>query len=498
MIESQSGEVVRKMALVVILIVYILCAVNSRGFYHPDEHYQIIEFAGLKMGWNTGYDLPWEYDYQIRPTIQPWLAWLLFKGCVFFQIRDHFVLSALLRILTALFSIFAIIYFIRCFKSTVKTEYHFAFIFFSFCLWFFPAINVRFSSETWGGLFLLIAVGGIQLNRKGAYHLLLIGLLLGASFEFRFQMALAILGIILWLVFIRKLSCEKLCWVLLGGLVVLIFGVVMDSFFYGHFVFTPYNYFKINIINHVASSFGTAPWYAYITSILYAPTLLLGLPILLAIILLLIYECKNIILWIILPFIVIHSLIPHKELRFLFPLINFIPLLLVYAYQLIGSKIKQNDVVKVLSSSLLFAFLVVNLGGLFMMMFKPAGDGRINMAYYIHKKYDGANLLRIYCPKNENPYVVGVGKGLKANFYFQDNFVLGDLANDDFLRSDSNRIVLVYKGDYKEREKLKHNHFKLKKSAMPEWIIKMNYFYQVFNENSVLLLYEQGYKNETD
>ena len=32
------------------LVVYLTCAVFSSGFYYPDEHFQILEFAKWKMG----------------------------------------------------------------------------------------------------------------------------------------------------------------------------------------------------------------------------------------------------------------------------------------------------------------------------------------------------------------------------------------------------------------------------------------------------------------
>lgn len=96
-----------------IFVVYLICAIYSDGFYHPDEHYQIIEFAGLKAGWNTGSDLAWEYDYQIRPTVQSRLAFALFKVWNLCSVWDPFVLAMLLRMVSAVFSIVAISFFIR-------------------------------------------------------------------------------------------------------------------------------------------------------------------------------------------------------------------------------------------------------------------------------------------------------------------------------------------------------------------------------------------------
>ena len=54
-----------------ISVLYVVAVFNSNGFHHPDEHFQLIEVAGIRAGWNSVRDLAWEYDYQIRPTLQP-------------------------------------------------------------------------------------------------------------------------------------------------------------------------------------------------------------------------------------------------------------------------------------------------------------------------------------------------------------------------------------------------------------------------------------------
>lgn len=270
----------------------------------------------------------------------------------------------------------------------------------------------------------------------------------------------------------------------------------MDSLFYGQFVLTPYNYFKVNIVENIASIFGTSPWYSYIIYIVSAPTPLIGLILLLSILLLLICDYKNRILWTVLPFIFFHSLIPHKELRFLFLMANFVPIILVSAYQLIEKEIKGGEVSKVFSYSILSALFVVNLGGLAMEMFKPPRDGRINLAHYINEKYKDGKHVHIACLKHNNPYVVAEGKGLKANFYFPDNLTLSDFVDgsisglDTKFRSDS--IVVVPRGYYKARLELEERHYKMEKSGISEWIIKMNEFYPVFNEDALLLLYTKN------
>ena len=57
----------------------ILSSIFSVGFYHPDEHYQILEFANYKLGNINSSQLPWEFHEKIRPTLQPLLALITIK-----------------------------------------------------------------------------------------------------------------------------------------------------------------------------------------------------------------------------------------------------------------------------------------------------------------------------------------------------------------------------------------------------------------------------------
>ena len=53
------------------ILTLIITAFFSSGYYHFDEHFQILEFAGLKLKMTLATNLPWEYTYQMRPAIQP-------------------------------------------------------------------------------------------------------------------------------------------------------------------------------------------------------------------------------------------------------------------------------------------------------------------------------------------------------------------------------------------------------------------------------------------
>ncbi len=83
-------EVKIGLLLTIIIAVYGLTAFHSSGFYYPDEHYQIIEFARWKMGTAIPDAVPWELRSEIRPSLQPILTILLLRAMELFGIDNPF------------------------------------------------------------------------------------------------------------------------------------------------------------------------------------------------------------------------------------------------------------------------------------------------------------------------------------------------------------------------------------------------------------------------
>ena len=188
---------------IIAIIVYTTTAFYSSGYFHADEHYQIIEFAGMLDATNESKDMVWEYHEQIRPTVQPVIASYIFKLCERLSIIDSYSKALFLRLITALLSLSIIYYFANTCKKIVSPEYWKLFLVLSYFLWFLPFLNVRFSSETWSGIFLLLSISLVLRNYRSISAYCLIGAVLGISFLFRYQIAFSIIGLFLWLLFMR-------------------------------------------------------------------------------------------------------------------------------------------------------------------------------------------------------------------------------------------------------------------------------------------------------
>lgn len=481
--------------VIVALVVYITTAFNSLGFYHADEQYQIIEFAGLKLGTHEPNELAWEFKSQIRPSLQPVICFAFFKVLTIVKINDPYIQVFLIRLLSALLSITIITFFIQNTKDfivsrSIKTAYYLL----SFFLWFTPLISVRFSSETWSGLIFMLALIVFLENSENKLKPFKIGILLGLSFLFRFQIAFAIIGFGLWLIFVNRSTLKYLIKIIASFSFLVFLGFLLDSWFYGEVVFTPWNYFYTNIIEGAASNFGTAPWYFYYTKILRLPTYFIGLPIILSFLILIIKKPKHYILWIVLPFLIGHSLIAHKEERFLFPMIYLLPLMLIESYILWTNLIKKQIHQRIINSLLITAFLSVNIVGVIAMGQKSAGVGTMEISKYIHEHYGKEKINLVFCSW-ANPY--DPWHGLPIKFYVEENLsdkrinTLCEL-NDSLFTKDVVNLLVIRKIDKENIDcfpNMKQCDFHFETQSVPNWIEKIATKYKGFNNQNILELY---------
>lgn len=392
-----------KIILFIACLFYILMAFKSSGYYHWDEHFQIIEFANYKIGSSEKGNLAWEYHSAIRPSLQPALCYVVLKCHYWIGVKDPFFLALILRLLTAFVALYIIRDFIYNSRGLIRAKFLTAYILVSYSLWFLPFINVRFSAETWSGLFLLLAVGKVLSKdyKKNTITAFTLGLILGVSILFKYQAALCVSGLFLWMFFIEKLNLRKIIGVASGVVLILLLGLLLDWWLYGKLVFSLYNYFHVNLIDGVASSFGRSPWYEYIPYILIEPNPILGLTILSSLVYLCFYKSKNVVVWVIVPYLIVHSIIPHKELRFLFVLANLVPFIIIYSVQDFSKSIWR--IPSFYINAMLFLVITINSIGLLIVMSKGAGKAKISVINYINQHYKNHKVNLIYS-YGANPY----------------------------------------------------------------------------------------------
>lgn len=493
--EYSTDRFIWLILLSVSALVFGITAVNSEGFFYPDEHYQLIEFARWKMGLNNAGDIPWELPSKIRPTLQPVATILVFKILELFGISNPFTIATSLRLLMATITMCSIAYFVRCTLPYISHSHKNAYMALSCLLWFIPYISVRYSSETMSAVFLLAAVGmlcTITRKRDGMswQQAISVGALLGLSFEMRFQAMAAIAGLFLWYVFIYRQSWFKMFYFVTGFLVVVALSTLVDCWFYDQWVFAPLNYFRENIINGVAASFGVAPWYEYLRMIYSRPTLFIGTCMLLSLITAIISHYRNPVVWTVVFFIAGHSLVGHKELRFMFPIAYFFPLTLIWLWESI-----HTVRFKPLLVTLVIIFSLTNFGGLLMLSAKSVRSGRVGTLRYI---YDTPQIKRVVCTYKDNLYRVSY---LDFGFYKRDSLEVDDeiesyLCGNNPL-TDSDSMVLTT-SDTWMKQMAENAGMQIVFRSVPKWVEFLNRFYKTYDASYTYLVYQKKIKKNNN
>ena len=253
-------------------LVTLLYAVLSTGVYHPDEHFQILEYAHMKLfGKPAPEQLPWEYGLKMRPGFQPMIAYAVGKLLLFAGVYSPHLLALLLRLFSGALSMWAVWSFGRAAvrRGWLGPSGRNWFLGLSFGLWMLVYLHVRFSSEILAGNLLMLFVSFYLLSDRdrGVFRRgLALGLLAGGAFVARYQIGFALLGFGLWmLAFDRR--WRMIAGMLLSFSLMIGAGVLCDRWLYGEWTCTPLNYLTENMLHGHIDTFGIDPWYYYLYAI---------------------------------------------------------------------------------------------------------------------------------------------------------------------------------------------------------------------------------------
>lgn len=327
-----------RLILIVSLFFVLLAAWFSQGFHHPDEYFQIFEFASWKAGITPSEDLPWEFQHKMRPALQPALVYFVIKASQSLGWFHPFYIMAFFRALAGvLFFVTSWLLWKNYARDFASSKQQTTLLFLALLLWPVPYLAVRFSSENVAGcLFFLALILLKEPARRKAGALLLAGFLLGLSFHARYQMAFAIVGLGLWLLLFHGKKFHVVLLTVTGGILALAAGFLLDVWFYDEGILAPYNYYFQNIVLKKAAGFGVEPWYYYLRKLVWGQLLLVGPLVLLGYLLMLITRWKHVFVWVSVPFLIGHSLVSHKEFRFLFPLYSLVPYAVMCSFEFLG------------------------------------------------------------------------------------------------------------------------------------------------------------------
>ena len=378
-------------------LVQLISSFLTIGAYHPDAHFHIVEYSMYQQGLPSAVPDLWERTENMMPSLKMYMFTAYYKFMNFLNITNRYDILTILRILIGSANLLLFNYIIiRNISKENKTALYAALIILNFS-WCFPYVRTSFSAEMIGGVIFFAALLLYDVwNEKqplNFFKAALIGLILSMAFYARFQIAFAGLGYIAWLVFFRKETFKVIAFMAIGFGLGLAVNIGLDSLLYGELAISPWNYYRINIIEGKAASFGTSSVLFYIIElavILLAPLLSVFLFLL---------ACRGAVKYFrdpyvlsVIVFLIGHSIVGHKEDRFLFPVFGILPLIVGYAMQGYDYKAwfkRQAAVLRVSIWGVLIFSLLLNTFALVMLMVVPYSQG-IEFGYRFVKRFKNA------------------------------------------------------------------------------------------------------------
>lgn len=303
-------------ALTVGAIVRIIAAWSGYGVFASDDYVHVIE-----MAWHWLEDPGLPFNSRIRSELMARLVWLIFHGVTAMGLEERTVALRAIYTILGMYSLVAIPAGYRLAQSNFgdKAAHTAAW------LLAVEAVLPRLSTRAlismasippllWGlVVFDRAARAQPELRR---HDFMVAGSLISLSALFRFQIGLIFMVLIVWLLSRPQQRIASL-WLCLGGLCGVLAQLALDYHAFGSLTPAPYLYVRYNLAE--SSRYGVAPWFSYA-----GMYLLLTLPPATLAIAPGLWRAAKKATFLSSPlvvFAVAHSLIGHKEERFLFPTI---------------------------------------------------------------------------------------------------------------------------------------------------------------------------------
>ncbi len=463
-----------KHILVVGLILFVITAFTSKGYHHSDEHWQLLEFANFKLGRSPKYNLASEYGKEMRSAFQPGIAYVVIQCAERLGIKNPFDIALILRLISVVFAWLALSVVVlksKNFGVSLTNQKLLACL--SMLLWFIPYTACRFSNENWSGFLFCLGVVMLLKDREiKKMEFLLAGTLVGLSYLCRFQIAFAIVGLFIWLLFVKKVKFHSIALFMLGLLLIMFLGVELDKWFYGHYTFTAYHYYYANIVEGVAASFGVSPWWYYLKMILESAAAPLSVVLILGYFYSFFYTKTHLVHLVVFFFLVGHSIVGHKELRFLFPMIYFLPLILTLGYQ--GLQNNWSAVIKLKWVNIFFKLIVIEnmILLLAIVFFKPAEE-TISFDQYVYELASNHAVTIFYA--KDDPYKFG---DQRQYFYYPQGLRLKKIENqarlNEYKKQNPSQLLLLYDPHFYPAEEIKMYIGQPVFKTFPEWVTNFN------------------------
>jgi phosphatidylinositol glycan class B len=212
----------------------------------------------------------------------------------------------------------------------------------------------------------------------------------------------------------------------------------------------------LNLFQGKAASFGVEPWYFYISvaSLLpYGPFYIAATFISIK------YKLKNPVIWLVILYVLVHSLIGHKELRFLVPILCFMPLVIAYSYDFL---IDRAIIIKNWWQTLWKYLWYVNCVFAILCAIIPSGTS-VFLCRAIYNKFSEPMQF----------YAITEG-GNELNFYKRKNVELFYIKDIKQVQCNKNKVCLLALTCQQAQANPNING-KIIYNSCPSWLLKLNF-----------------------
>lgn len=300
----------------------VAAAAASDSVFQVDEHFQVVEFAGHKLGVTPAEALTWEFPARIRPWLHPGSYVLLARALQGAGVESPFALARAFRLASGLLSWAALLALLLAVRRWFPSPRWRRAAYLSLSLpYFVPYLAARVSSESLATSFLMLGLAAlVARDGPASPRHLAAGLAFGLAYACRFQAGVAVAGVVLWVLVHARDRWRQMALLGAGIAAALAVAAWADAWGYGTWEPVAWNYLRVNLLEGKAASFGTMPFFAYL-GLLAGQWPPFGLVLMAGMLLFWVRFPRHVLTWLTVPFFLVHSLIAHKEIRFLFPIL---------------------------------------------------------------------------------------------------------------------------------------------------------------------------------
>ncbi|MFC1581826.1 hypothetical protein ACFL3L_02890 [Candidatus Neomarinimicrobiota bacterium] len=341
---------------VVGLLLRIFVALVSNNIHHPDEIFQYLEQAHREV-FGYGY-IPWEYRFGTRSWLLPGFISFFLYGFKYLKINDPVLYISFIKVVFSCISI-SLIYSVYFTTKQIASENAAKLAAIFSCFWYELIYFAHKPNPEVIATYLFMAALAIAVSKPYKYLPFAFGFLCALTIMLRLQYIIPISFLIFYVLFFWKRK-SILHSALIFFIIIIIAGYI-DYLTWDQFFVSYYNNYVFNKIYNVASLFGTMSIIYYFGALTISS---LGIFCFAGLLSFIYWRNTWLILLCIASIILSHSIIPHKEYRFIFIVIPLFFILLsaiVSNYTFHCRQISKNRFLSIIFS----VFLIISLLGLF-------------------------------------------------------------------------------------------------------------------------------------